>query len=75
LNAEYRWPVHPMLDLAALIEAGKVGPHLGDMDLRNLEHDIGIGLRAHTRTALLLTLDAAHSREGFAFTIGFNGGF
>jgi hypothetical protein len=74
LRGEYRWAVHTMLDVAGVLEAGKVAPTVGGLRLSNMAESIGVGVRVHTKTSSLVDLDVAHGRDGFKFTIGFNSG-
>jgi hypothetical protein len=71
LSAEYCWAVHPMVDLAALYEAGSVAPTLHRLG-SDIAQSAGGGVRVHTRTAGLLSLDLARGRDGVQFSIGFS---
>jgi hypothetical protein len=74
LKAEYRWPIHKMIDLAGLAEGGKVAPEIDGLKLSNMAESLAVGIRVHTKTSSLVDLDFAHGRDGFKFTIGFNTG-
>jgi hypothetical protein len=74
LKGEYRWAVHPMVDVAGVYEVGKVGPTLGSLSLDHMAESIGAGLRVHAKTSSLVNLDIAHGRDGFGFAIGFSTG-
>jgi len=74
LRAEYRWPIHKMIDLAGLAEAGKVAPEVNGLKFSNMAESLAVGIRVHTKTSSLVDFDIAHGRDGFKFTIGFNSG-
>jgi hypothetical protein len=74
LRGEYRWAVHKMMDVAGLVEAGKVAPAVKGLTLSNMAESIGGGIRVHTKTSSLVDLDVAHGRDGYKFTLGFNSG-
>lgn len=73
-KAEYRWAVHKMLDVAGIYEAGKVGARVKDLDLDDMAHSYGVGIRAHSDKASLFRADVAHGREGWGFRVGFTAG-
>jgi hypothetical protein len=72
LIGEYRWAVHPMIDVAARYEAGGVAPTLHQLSASGLAQSAGGGLRVHSKTAGLLRIDLAVGQEGVQFSIGFN---
>jgi hypothetical protein len=74
VKAEYRWAVHTLADVAGFYEGGKVGPTLDALDVTDMAHSYGVGIRVHSKTANLFRADVAHGREGFAFRVGFNAG-
>ena len=74
LKAEYRYPVHKMIDVAGLIEGGKVAPTVKGLKLSNMAESIAAGIRVHSKTSSIVDLDIAHGRDGFKFSIGFNSG-
>jgi hypothetical protein len=76
LQAEYRYPVHRMIDVAGFYEAGTVSPTVRGLGRSRMAQDVGIGVRAHTKTSGLLRADLAHGSEGFkiAFGVGIGGG-
>ena len=74
LQAEYRWAVHKMIDVAGLYEVGKVASVWRGLSLRHSARSFAAGIRAHTATANLFRADLAHGREGFSFKIGFSTG-
>ena len=64
INAEYRWEVAPVLDMAGFADAGKVFPRPGDISLTHLQTDAGFGLRFKSRGAVVFRIDTGFSREG-----------
>src|SRR5262249_33738856 len=44
-NAEYRWEAGPLLDMVAFADGGKVFDRWEQWNERNLESDVGFGLR------------------------------
>jgi hypothetical protein len=72
LRAEYRWAVHPMIDVAGLYEAGTVSPTVGRLSLDGMAQSAGAGIRVHSKTTGLVRIDLARGREGLQFSIGFN---
>ena len=65
LQGEYRFEVWSGLDAALFYDAGKVEMRRGDLDLRRLESDYGVGLRVNTDNGLILRVDSAFgSRDG-----------
>jgi hypothetical protein len=74
LKGEYRWAVHPFVDVAGVYEAGKVAPEVKGLGLRDMAQSVGLGIRVHTESSSLFRADVAHGREGFGFRIGFNPG-
>ncbi len=72
INAEYRWEVFTLMDMALFADAGKVFHRDGDFDLRHLESDLGFGLRFKTRRAVVFRIDTAFSHEGFGLWMTFD---
>jgi hypothetical protein len=72
MNAEYRWEIFTLMDMALFADAGKVFHRDGDFDLRDLESDLGFGLRFKTRRAVVFRIDTAFSHEGFGLWITFD---
>ncbi len=64
MNAEYRWHVLPVLDMALFLDAGHVFPTVGALSLRDLEMGGGVGFRLKSDERVLLRADLAFSREG-----------
>ncbi len=73
-KGEYRWAVHKMVDLAGLLEAGKVAPTVKRLGLSNMAESIGAGIRVHSKTSSLMDLDFARGRDGFKLTVSFGAG-
>ncbi|HEX9366421.1 MAG TPA: hypothetical protein VF921_07330 [Vicinamibacterales bacterium] len=74
LKAEYRWAVHQMIDVAGVYEAGKVAPTARGLGLNHAASSVGGGIRVHSKTSGLVSLDVAHGRDGFGFAVGFTAG-
>lgn len=73
-KGEYRWTVHPRVDVAGVYEVGKVAANLRGLNFKNSALSVGAGLRVHSKTSSLVALDLAHGRDGFGFAISFNSG-
>jgi hemolysin activation/secretion protein len=72
MNAEYRWEVFSGLDMAVFADAGKVAMNKASLNLRDLESNVGAGLRFNARNRTFLRLDVAFSHEGFQVWVKFN---
>jgi len=72
MNAEYRWEVFTLMDMALFADAGKVFHRDGDFDLNHLESDLGFGLRFKVRKAVVFRIDTAFSHEGFGLWLTFD---
>jgi hypothetical protein len=76
LNAEYRWEAFGLLDMALFTDWGTVAPRAADLDLSDLRHAYGIGLRFNTSRAVLLRIDiATGAGEGVRYFLKFNRAF
>jgi outer membrane protein assembly factor BamA len=64
LAAEYRFELHPKVELALIYEAGKVFPTMREFDLRNLLRSWGAGIRLKSPREVRFRLDVLHSPEG-----------
>ncbi len=64
LAGEYRFELHPKVELALLYEAAKVFPTMGDLDLSNLRHSWGGGIRLKSPRNVRFRLDILRSPEG-----------
>jgi len=75
-QGEYRWEIWSGLDGALFYDAGKVATRRGDLELRDLERDYGIGFRFNTDAGVVFRVDAGFgSREGKHLYIVFGGVF
>ena len=63
MNVEYRWEAFSGLDMALFFDAGKVANRRADLDLSDLETDVGVGFRFNGRNSTFLRLDVAFSHE------------
>jgi outer membrane protein assembly factor BamA len=72
LNAEYRWHVVSIMDMAVFGDGGKVFSRRGDFNFSDLEGSGGIGFRFNLKGQPFLRIDLAGSREGFRFWFKFN---
>jgi hypothetical protein len=76
MQGEYRWEIWSGLDGALFYDAGKVANRRADLDLDDLEHDYGFGVRFNTNSGVVLRVDAAFgSRDGKHLFIVFGGVF
>ena len=71
-NAEYRWHVISILDMAVFGDAGKVFPRRGELNFSHMQTDAGIGFRFNLKGQQFLRVDIAGSREGFRVWFKFN---
>jgi outer membrane protein assembly factor BamA len=72
MNAEYRWEIFSGLDGAIFADAGKVAPRRGLVNFKDLESDVGFGLRFNARNRTFIRLDVGFSHEGFQVWFKFN---
>jgi outer membrane protein assembly factor BamA len=72
LNAEYRWHVVSVMDMALFADGGKVFARRGDLNFSHLQSDGGIGFRFNFQGRPFLRVDVAGSREGFQIWLKFN---
>ena len=74
LNAEYRWEVAPLLDMALFADAGTVfdQPEQIGSSFRDLKTAAGIGFRVKTRDAVALRMDLGASKEGVRLWLVFS---
>jgi len=76
LQAEYRWEIFTAVDGALFYDTGKVASRVGDLNLKDLESDYGIGFRFGTANSVFLRVEAAFgSRDGRHFVFRFNSVF
>jgi hypothetical protein len=59
LNLEYRWEAFSGLDMALFSDFGTVAARFEELDLDDVRHAYGIGLRFNTYKAVFLRLDVA----------------
>lgn len=72
MNAEYRWEVFSGMDMAVFTDAGKVYQERSRINLRNLESNVGFGLRFNARNATFMRIDVGFSHEGYQVSVKFN---
>jgi len=72
MNAEYRWHLMSILDMALFADGGKVFPRRGELNFSHLQGDGGIGFRFNYQGRPFMRIDIAGSHEGFQFWIKFN---
>jgi len=72
VNAEYRWHVMSILDMALFGDGGKVFDRRGELNFAHLQTDGGIGFRFNFKGRPFIRVDLAKSREGFRFWFKFN---
>ena len=65
LQAEWRIMVNRFIDTAVFYDAGKVTRAPRDLNLDDLQHDYGFGLRFHGPLSTPLRIDFAQGSEGF----------
>jgi hypothetical protein len=65
LQGEWRWiPNRSGLDMAIFYDMGKVADRRGDLDLRGLKSNVGIGVRFHGLATTPLRIELARGNEG-----------
>lgn len=71
LQAEYRWRINEFVTGALFYDTGAVAPTLDSIG--RLERDYGFGLRAGSRTTVMMRVDVAFGgREGTRFLVRFD---
>jgi outer membrane protein assembly factor BamA len=70
VNAEYRFPIFWRLGGNVFGDAGAVWPSLGEIDLRDLAADAGVGLRFYMPD-FVVRVDVAWSSEGMGLYFNF----
>ncbi len=65
VSGEHRWYASSVLDMAIFADAGKVVPHLRDVDFSELEWSAGFGFRFKVQDAYVMRIDFAAGREGY----------
>ena len=74
VKGEYRWAVHPMIDVAGVYAIGSVAPSVRGLGVSQAASSIGGGLRLHSKSSGLVNLDLAHGRDGFRLGISLSVG-
>jgi hypothetical protein len=64
LQAEYRWEIFTAMDGAIFYDAGKVASRVEDLNLTDLESDVGIGFRFGTKNGVFLRVEGAFGSSG-----------
>jgi hypothetical protein len=72
LSAEYRWTPSHFADMAVFHDMGKVAATSDDLNLSDLHHATGIGIRFHTPSATFLRIEAARGTEGLHLIFSFS---
>jgi hypothetical protein len=66
MSGEFRWiPNRMFLDMAIFYDTGKVAPRWGELNLKDLNSDFGIGVRFHSPLATPLRVELAKGSEGY----------
>ena len=65
VNAEYRWQLSAVVDMAAFADGGKVFNRWEQWNLHDMQSDVGFGLRFKGRSGVAFSLDTGFSHEGF----------
>jgi hypothetical protein len=63
-NAEYRWRVHPRVEVAPFVDLGAAAPRFADFRTTAVEVMPGVGLRVVGGSRIVGRLDYAHGRDG-----------
>jgi hypothetical protein len=71
-TAEYRWYVQEYVDMAIFYDAGKVAPRRSDLDFRDLESSVGLGIRFHGPQTTVLRAEIARGEEGLRLILAFS---
>jgi len=64
MNLEYQWEAFSGLDMAIFGDAGKVASRRRDINLKDLESDVGFGFRFNSIKSVFLRIDIGFSQEG-----------
>jgi hypothetical protein len=64
LSGEFRWLPSRFLDMALFYDTGKVASQWDGLSLKELESNVGIGLRLHGPLATPVRIELARGREG-----------
>jgi len=75
LSAEWRVLLNHFLDMAVFYDTGKVVSRRGDLDLKGLKDNFGLGFRFHGPLATPLRIELAKSNEGLAIVFSSKAAF
>jgi outer membrane translocation and assembly module TamA len=75
LSGEYRWTAGSFVDMAVFVDAGRVAPHLADLDVHGLTTSYGIGASFHTPISTVTRIEFARTREGNSLMFSFSPSF
>jgi outer membrane protein assembly factor BamA len=70
MDAEYRWPIHRVVDAAVFYDMGSVAQAPRAL-FDHLNADYGVGIRVHSARHLLVGLDVARGNEGTRAVVTF----
>ncbi|HEX5213859.1 MAG TPA: BamA/TamA family outer membrane protein [Vicinamibacterales bacterium] len=71
-TAEYRWTPSHFADMAVFHDMGKVAATSAELNLSDLHHATGIGIRFHTPAATFFRVEAARGTEGLKLIFAFS---
>ena len=74
-NAELRHSLHPMVQVAAFVDFGKVAHNWQDINPTDLKHAYGFGIRGGTAERTLIRLDVAYGDDGTRVFLKFTPAF
>ena len=75
VNVEYRWEVWTYMDFAFFYDGGKVFRDEDDLNFDDPHNGYGWGVRVHPPGEVFVSVDLAHSDEGFKLHFGSGLGF
>ena len=75
LEGEYRFELHPKVELALIYEAGKVFSTMREFDVSNMLRSWGAGIRLKSPREVRFRLDVLHSPEGTRLDVKFGQSF
>jgi hypothetical protein len=75
LTAEYRWRVHPNVEVAPFVDVGNTAPALSRLSWRSLKTGPGLAVRVRTEHRTLARLEWATSSEGYRLLVGTGAAF
>ena len=78
-SAEYRYRIWRYFDWGLFVDGGQVAPEIADFTSQKLHFGYGTRLIARSKgegkDRRFVSLDVAHSREGWRFYVDFDGVF